>query len=113
MELTVENIRRIKKINDEQGGGITWNDLVELFGKEIYFWEYVLKEPEPEESIKIELNSFNLMQAEKTLIIEALKLNNYNQIQAARACGITPRMINYKIINYNIVHDKWMKNKPK
>ena len=39
---------------------------------------------------------------EKARIIEALRINNYNQTKAAKALGITKRQIGYKIKKYGI-----------
>lgn len=110
MELTVENLRKIQRIDQEQGNEIKWKDLIELFGKEIYFWEYVLKESDFKQEIKIELNSFNLLEAEYKIIIEALKFTKYSQQEAAMLCGITSRAINYKISNFKITNSNWKKN---
>jgi len=48
---------------------------------------------------------------EKEHIIRALKENLWIQKDAAKALGISPRTLNYKIKKFGISHPRWRKNK--
>jgi transcriptional regulator with PAS, ATPase and Fis domain len=87
MELTVENLRKIQRIDQEQGGGITWNDLVELFGKEIWYL--------PNDD-RLNPGDLNIKINEERLIRTALSLS-VNQTEAAKLLGISPRAMTYKL----------------
>jgi len=48
---------------------------------------------------------------EKELIYQALEKNLWIQKDAAKALGITPRALNYRIKKLGITHNRWRKNK--
>jgi DNA-binding NtrC family response regulator len=48
---------------------------------------------------------------EKDLILQALEKNLWIQKDAAKALGITPRALNYRIQKLKIKHPRWRKNK--
>jgi len=48
---------------------------------------------------------------ERELILKALKENSWVQKNAAKALGISPRAMNYKVNKFNIIHPTWRKNK--
>jgi len=57
------------------------------------------------------LHSEPLVTQEKEMIIQALKENLWVQKNAAKALGISPRALNYKIKKFGIRHPNWRKNK--
>ncbi|PIE60594.1 MAG: sigma-54-dependent Fis family transcriptional regulator [Desulfobulbus propionicus] len=52
-----------------------------------------------------------LVMQEKEMIIQSLKDNLWVQKNAAKALGISPRALNYKIKKFGITHPNWRKNK--
>ena len=48
---------------------------------------------------------------EKQAILEALRINNWVQKDAARFLGISSRVMNYKVSKYEIKNPRWTKNK--
>jgi DNA-binding NtrC family response regulator len=48
---------------------------------------------------------------EKELILRALEENLWVQKNAAKALGISPRALNYKINKFNITHPNWRRNR--
>ncbi len=48
---------------------------------------------------------------EKQAILEALRINNWVQKDAARFLGISSRVMNYKVTKYEIKNPRWTKNK--
>jgi len=53
----------------------------------------------------------SLQEIEKSLVIKALEKSNWVQKDAAKLLGLSRRVIHYKIENYGIKNDKWIKNK--
>ncbi len=56
------------------------------------------------------LNSLNLNDTEKQVILRALETRNFVQKDAAELLGISSRALNYKISQHNITHPSWRKN---
>ncbi|MEJ2589669.1 MAG: sigma-54 dependent transcriptional regulator [Deltaproteobacteria bacterium] len=52
-----------------------------------------------------------IREQEREIIVRALEDNLWVQKEAARALGITPRALNYKIKKFGISHPRWRKNK--
>jgi DNA-binding NtrC family response regulator len=48
---------------------------------------------------------------EKMAIVEALRMNDWVQKDAARFLGISSRVMNYKIQKYEITHARWNRNR--
>ncbi len=48
---------------------------------------------------------------EKMAILEALRMNDWVQKDAARFLGISSRVMNYKIQKYEITHSRWNRNR--
>jgi len=62
---------------------------------------------EDQDDTLLSFTSLNLKNAEKEFILKALKIRNWSQTNAAKILGITSRVLNYKIIQHNIVHPSW------
>ncbi len=64
-------------------------------------------------SIKLRLppNGIELDDLEKQAILEALRINNWVQKDAAKFLGISSRVMNYKVAKYEIKNPRWSKNK--
>jgi DNA-binding NtrC family response regulator len=64
-------------------------------------------------SIQLRLppNGIQLDDLEKQAILEALRVNNWVQKDAARFLGISSRVMNYKVAKYEIKNPRWSKNK--
>jgi len=58
-------------------------------------------------SIRIPPAGISLEEVERTLLIEALKMSNWVQKDAAALLGISRRVINYKIKNHKITSPRW------
>jgi transcriptional regulator with GAF, ATPase, and Fis domain len=56
-------------------------------------------------------NGVNLEDLDKQAILEALRINNWVQKDAARFLGISSRVMNYKVAKYEIKSPRWSKNK--
>ncbi|RMG47653.1 MAG: sigma-54-dependent Fis family transcriptional regulator [Acidobacteria bacterium] len=52
-----------------------------------------------------------LEELEKMAILEALRMNDWVQKDAARFLGISSRVMNYKIQKYEITHPRWARNR--
>ena len=52
-----------------------------------------------------------LEELEKQAILEALRVNNWVQKDAAEFLGISSRVMNYKVSKYEIKNPRWSKNK--
>ncbi len=52
-----------------------------------------------------------LADLEKLAILEALRMNDWVQKDAARFLGISSRVMNYKIQKYEITHPRWSRNR--
>jgi len=66
-------------------------------------------EPSSTESlgIKIPPTGIRLDDLERNTIIEALKMTNWVQKDAAELLGVSRRVLNYKVKIHNITHDRW------
>jgi transcriptional regulator with GAF, ATPase, and Fis domain len=53
----------------------------------------------------------DLEELEKLAILEALRINNWVQKDAAKFLGISSRVMNYKVSKYEIKNPRWSKNK--
>ena len=62
--------------------------------------------------LKLPPTGISLDDLEKQAIMEALRMNNWVQKDAAAFLGISSRVINYKVQKYNIRSPRWNKNKP-
>ncbi len=62
-------------------------------------------------SIRIPPEGIRLVDVERQLIIEALKMSNWVQKDAAELLGISRRVINYKINSYAITNPRWSRNR--
>lgn len=114
MELTVENLRKVKSFSDKYEGfyrlTFTFFELMEFFfGKALWNWEKVVFSVEKD--IRIIDISTTLQQVEKELIINALELTQYNQHEAAKLLNINQVTINRRIKKYKITNNNWKKNK--
>jgi DNA-binding NtrC family response regulator len=57
--------------------------------------------------IKIPPTGIKLDELERNTIIEALKMCNWIQKDAAELLGVSRRVLNYKVKIHNITHDRW------
>jgi len=57
--------------------------------------------------IKIPPSGIKLDDLERNTIIEALKMTNWVQKDAAELLGVSRRVLNYKVKIHNINHDRW------
>jgi DNA-binding NtrC family response regulator len=64
-------------------------------------------------SIQLRLppSGIDLEELEKQAILEALRINNWVQKDAAGFLGISSRVMNYKVSKYEIKNPRWSKNK--
>jgi DNA-binding NtrC family response regulator len=62
--------------------------------------------------LKLPPTGIDLDDLEKQAILEALKMNNWIQKDAAAFLGISSRVMNYKVQKYDIKNPRWNKNKP-
>ncbi len=62
-------------------------------------------------SIKIPAGGIRLDEVEKELVLQALKVCDWVQKDAASLLGISTRVLNYKIKRFGITHQQWKKNK--
>jgi DNA-binding NtrC family response regulator len=62
--------------------------------------------------VTIPPGGFDLKQVEKTYILQALRLCEWNQKEASRLLNLSPRSLNYKIKNHGIKHPSWTQNRP-
>ena len=104
-ELNYANLKFIKRINDESEGEMTWADLIKIFGKAIWLWNF-----DDEEDSDKKNEDLNLEYNELRLIIKALKKESWVQNRACKLLGITSRKLNYKIDKYQITHYTWKKH---
>ncbi|MBA7612596.1 Regulatory protein AtoC [subsurface metagenome] len=70
--------------------------------------EYMKSE---QNSIKIPAGGIRLDEVEKELVLQALKVCDWVQKDAASLLGISTRVLNYKIKRFGITHQQWKKNK--
>ena len=62
-------------------------------------------------NLRLPPNGIDLEELEKLAIIEALRINNWVQKDAAKFLGISSRVMNYKVSKYEIKNPRWSKNK--
>ena len=62
-------------------------------------------------NLRLPPNGIDLEELEKQAILEALRINNWVQKDAARFLGISSRVMNYKVAKYEIKNPRWSKNK--
>ncbi|HWP35767.1 MAG TPA: sigma-54 dependent transcriptional regulator, partial [Thermodesulfobacteriota bacterium] len=62
-------------------------------------------------AIRIPPEGIRLVDVERQLIVEALKICNWVQKDAAELLGISRRVINYKIAAYGITNPRWTRNR--
>jgi len=62
-------------------------------------------------NLRLPPTGVKLEDLEKQAILEALRVNNWIQKDAARFLGISSRVMNYKIAKYEIKYPRWSKNK--
>jgi len=70
--------------------------------------EYIKLEPD---SIKIPAGGIRLDEVEKELVLQALKVCDWVQKDAASLLGISTRVLNYKIKRFGITHQQWKRYK--
>lgn len=70
------------------------------------------KEDSVIKGLKLPPTGIDLDDLEKQAILEALKMNNWIQKDAAAFLGISSRVMNYKVQKYDIKNPRWNKNKP-
>jgi len=61
--------------------------------------------------LRLPAEGIELEELERMAIIEALKMNDWVQKDAARFLGISSRVMNYKIQKYEITHPRWTRNR--
>ncbi len=64
-----------------------------------------------EQLIKIPPGGISLEEVEKQLVLQALRMSDWVQKDAADLLGISSRVLNYKIKRFQITHSKWKRNK--
>ncbi len=69
------------------------------------------QEPEGSNLIRLPRNGVDFQQMEKEMILEALRMNDWVQKDAARFLGMSRRVIHYKIQKLGITNPKWRKNR--
>jgi len=62
-------------------------------------------------NLRLPPTGVQLEELEKQAILEALRINNWVQKEAARFLGISSRVMNYKVAKYEIKNPRWSKNK--
>jgi transcriptional regulator with GAF, ATPase, and Fis domain len=62
-------------------------------------------------NLRLPPNGVRLEDLERQAILEALRVNNWIQKDAAQFLGISSRVMNYKIAKYEIKYPRWSKNK--
>ncbi len=62
-------------------------------------------------SLRLPPTGIDLEDLEKQAILEALRINNWVQKDAAAFLGISSRVMNYKVSKYEIKNARWSKNK--
>ncbi|GAB4224893.1 MAG: sigma-54 dependent transcriptional regulator [Acidobacteriota bacterium] len=61
--------------------------------------------------LRLPAEGIELEELERMAIIEALKMNDWVQKDAAKFLGISSRVMNYKIQKYEITHPRWTRNR--
>ncbi|MEW5807664.1 MAG: sigma-54 dependent transcriptional regulator [Acidobacteriota bacterium] len=73
-------------------------------------WE--AKEQAEFKELRLPPTGIKLDDLEKQAILEALRMNDWVQKNAASFLGLSSRVMNYKVQKYNIKNPRWNKNKP-
>lgn len=68
--------------------------------------------PKDENRVIVPPSGFDLKQVEKSYILQALRLCDWKQKEAAKLLNLSPRALNYKIKAHGIKHSSWSHNKP-
>jgi transcriptional regulator with GAF, ATPase, and Fis domain len=61
--------------------------------------------------IRIPPGGIRLDQVEKELILQALKMSDWIQKDAAELLGVSSRVLNYKVRRFHITHPQWKRNR--
>ncbi len=61
--------------------------------------------------LRLPAEGLPLEELEKMAILEALRMNDWIQKDAARFLGVSSRVMNYKIQKYEITHPRWARNR--
>jgi DNA-binding NtrC family response regulator len=61
--------------------------------------------------VRLPASGMKLDEVEKQTLVEALRLHNWVQKDAAKFLGISPRTMNYKVAKYQIKNPRWSKNR--
>ncbi len=62
-------------------------------------------------NLRLPPTGLSLDELERQAILEALRINNWVQKDAAKFLGISSRVMNYKVAKYEIKNPRWTKNK--
>ena len=62
-------------------------------------------------NLRLPPTGIELEELEKQAILEALRINNWVQKEAAKFLGISSRVMNYKVAKYEIKNPRWSKNR--
>jgi len=62
-------------------------------------------------NLRLPPSGIELDELERLAILEALRINNWVQKDAAKFLGISSRVMNYKVAKYEIKNPRWSKNK--
>ena len=62
-------------------------------------------------NLRLPPSGIQLDELEKQAILEALRISNWVQKDAAAFLGISSRVMNYKVAKYEIKSPRWTKNK--
>ncbi|MBN2332080.1 MAG: sigma-54-dependent Fis family transcriptional regulator [Deltaproteobacteria bacterium] len=83
----------------------------EIKQEDLFFMEDM--EPRTSESLPLKMppEGIQLKEMEEALVVETLKMCNWIQKDAAKMLGISKRVMNYKVKQYNLSNPRWIKNK--
>jgi len=108
------NIRELRNMIEravlmvDDGGMITPKEL-SMSGRD-YFAAGGTDRRNPENQL-LTLDTLNLEQAERRILLKALEMSNWVQKRAAELLGVSPRVLNYKVKIHNITHPNWKKHR--
>ena len=83
----------------------------EVKREDLFFMEDMEATGSDKPDLKIPPSGILLKDMEKFLVIETLKMCNWIQKDAAEMLGISKRVMNYKVKQYNLSNPRWIKNK--
>jgi DNA-binding NtrC family response regulator len=86
-----------------EGEVITRDDLHLTYQTDLSRWDFG--------SIRIPSNGICLEEVEKQLVLQALKMCDWVQKDAARLLNVSERVLNYKIQRFGITHPRWKVNR--